>query len=142
MKTNDKDGIYPQTKEALNSQDCPSFWQDCKIRINPVDFTNRNSSLTQEYGMKNIKTAVYVGMSLNIAIVLLFLISFRHKLKRIYKTNYEKSIIKCCSLNITLSSRVKSILFMFPVFMESLVPLTDSILGEFHLYVLYFQCKT
>ena len=54
--------------------DCSDFWLDKKIKINPMNFTS------EEY-MDNIQTSAYVGMGLNIAVVMIYLISFRSNIK-------------------------------------------------------------
>ena len=54
--------------------DCSDFWLDKKIKINPMNFTS------EEY-MDNIQTSAYVGMGLNIAVVIGYLIAFRNIIK-------------------------------------------------------------
>ena len=63
--------FYPDSNETFDSfHDCPSFWRDKKIKINPMNFTS------EEY-MNNIQISAYVGMALNVAVVVAYFISFK-----------------------------------------------------------------
>ena len=99
--------------------ECPEFWNSRKINITHVDFKN-------EKYMDNIQTAAYIGMSLNVAMVILFLITFKGKFKKLYKAYYTSTSWKC----ITFSSFFKRWFFVTFPFFEALSPLSDSILGR------------
>ena len=70
--------FYPDSDSITDPfdplEDCPDFWIDKKIKINPMNFTS------EEY-MDNIQTSAYVGMGLNIVVVIIYLISFRSRIK-------------------------------------------------------------
>ena len=76
--------------------------------------------------MNNIQTAAYIGMSLNVAMVIFFLITFKGKFKKLYKAYYTSSSWKC----ITFSSFFKRWFFVTFPFFEVLSPLSDSVLGR------------
>ena len=69
--------FYPDSDSITNPfdplVDCSNFWRDKKIKINPMNFTS------EEY-MDNIQTSAYVGMGLNVAVVIAYLISFRSRI--------------------------------------------------------------
>ena len=63
--------FYPDSNDTFDPfHDCPSFWHDKKIKINPMNFTS------EEY-MSNIQTAAYIGMALNTAVIVAYLFSFK-----------------------------------------------------------------
>ena len=64
--------FYPDSNETFDPfHDCPSFWRDKKIKINPMNFTS------EEY-MNNIQIAAYVGLAFNVAVVVAYFISFTY----------------------------------------------------------------
>ena len=66
--------FYPESDEPFDLiANCSSFWHDKKLKIHPMNFTS------EEY-MDNIQIASYIGMSLNIIVVLGYLFSFRSKI--------------------------------------------------------------
>ena len=78
--------------------------------------------------MDNIQIAAFIGMGLNVLMVILFLVSFKGKFKKLYKAYYSSSSWKC----ITFSAFFKRWFFVLFPFFEALSPLSDSILGESH----------
>ena len=68
--------FYRDSDEPFDPiNDCPFFWRDKKIKINPVNFTS------EEY-MDNIQITAFVGMGLNTAVIVAFFISFWSKIKK------------------------------------------------------------
>ena len=112
-------GKYYSEIDDSSSVDCPPFWNSRKIIISHVNFKN-------ETYMDNIRTAAFIGMSLNVAMVILFLVTFKGKFKKLYKAYYTSSSWKC----ITFSSFFKRWFFVTFPFFEVLSPLSDSILGR------------
>ena len=67
--------FYPDSNATFDPfHDCPSFWRDKKIKINPMNVTS------EEY-MSNIQTAAYIGMALNAAVIVAYLVSFKGIIK-------------------------------------------------------------
>ena len=112
---------YSDEFRLTNSDDCPPFWKSPNktIEIRAANFTN------EEY-MDNIQIAAYIGMSLNVAMVILFLVTFKGKFKKLYKAHYTSSSWKC----ITFSSFFKRWFFVTFPFFEACSPLSDSVLGR------------
>ena len=110
-------------KRTIN---CTPFWQSPGkfIDISPLNFTSAES---KDYiRIDNIQTAAYIGMGLNIAMVILFLFTFKGKFKKLYKVHYTSVKWKCITLP-TFFMRWFYVLFPF---FEALSPLSDSILGK------------
>ena len=114
-------GEYYSKIEDSNSVVCPPFWNSRKINIRHIDFKKEEGLY-----MDNIQTAAFIGMSLNVAMVILFLVTFKGKFKKLYKAYYTSSSWKC----ITFSSFFKQWFFVTFPFFEVLSPLSDSVLGK------------
>ena len=114
-------GEYYTKIDDSNSVDCPPFWNSRKINISRVDFKKEEALY-----MDNIQTAAFIGMSLNVAMVILFLVTFKGKFKKLYKAYYTSSSWKC----ITFNSFFKRWFFVTFPFFEVLSPLSDSVLGK------------
>ena len=113
---------YYDEVNQIRHVNCPLFWkaEDKRIHIKPLDFES------EDY-MDNIQTAAYIGMGLNIAMVMLFLFTFKGKFKKLYKAYYESVSWKCIFLPKVF---MRWFYVLFPFF-EALSPLSDSIFGKF-----------
>ena len=119
--TTNETQFYESAEEDINVK-CPPFWQNKtkRISIKPLDFTSTDMDYME------IQTSAYIGMGLNIAMVILFLVTFKGKFKKLYKAHYTSVSWKRIKLP---EFFMRWFYVLFPFF-EALSPLSDSILGK------------
>ena len=116
------------------TEKCTPFWEpkNKSINISLLDFKSEDMDYI------NIQTAAYIGMGLNITMVILFLITFKGKFKKLYKANYNSVSWKC----ITLPKIFMRWFYVLFPFFEALSPLSDSILGKLRSQVICPYIRT